>query len=307
MVNNHRRGAVQIGVAAFLLLPPVAWLVWSLVTDLAQPTATGVPAVKIVAERTAAWKESAEPAEARRVARLELPPIAEREALAQSDPRALARLGRQWYTENVREYRCVLVKQERLGRKLTPLQEIELRYREQPYAVYMLWRENADGARRALHTRAPEYIDKDGQQLARVEPNGALVRLITTDVFLPIHGPEARKASRRTIDECGFRASFELMEQINSLAEERGVLKIWYGGPGTIDGRPTFQIYRELPYEGPGGAYPDARLVLHLDQEWLLPVAVYSYADTEQRELLGSYVFSRVELNPGLGDEAFQF
>jgi hypothetical protein len=62
-----------------------------------------------------------------------------------------------------------------------------------------------------------------------------------------------------------------------------------------------------LPYDGPEGTYPDARMVLHLDQEWLLPTAVYSYADHEGKDLLGSYVFTKVRLNPGLTDDAFKF
>ncbi len=79
------------------------------------------------------------------------------------------------------------------------------------------------------------------------------------------------------------------------------------GGEGAIDGRPTYVLIRHLPYDGPNGTYPDALMVLHLDQEWLLPTAVYCYADREGKELLGSYVFTNVRLNTGLGDEAFEF
>ena len=60
----------------------------------------------------------------------------------------------------------------------------------------------------------------------------------------------------------------------SAIAAEQGVLNIRYAGTGVIDGRPTFVIVRDLPYSGPRGPYPDARMVLHLDQEWLLPVAV---------------------------------
>ena len=73
-----------------------------------------------------------------------------------------------------------------------------------------------------------------------------------------------------------------------------------------VDHRPGI-ILRDLPYAGPTGAYPDARMVLHLDQQWLLPVAVYSYADHAQKVLLGSYVFTQVEVNPGFGNDAFRF
>lgn len=227
--------------------------------------------------------------------------------MAEKDPMELVRWGRAWYEEHVREYRCVLVKQERLGGKLSAVQEIELRYREDPFAVYMLWQTNPDGARRALHMQTGEYFDKHGQKLVRVEPNGALARLFTKDIFLPINSDEVRKNSRRTIDEAGFRATFALLERYNGIAAERGVLDLRYGGEGTIDGRPTFMIVRDLPYQGPAGPYPDARMILHLDQQWLLPVGVFSYADHAEKELLGSYIFSHVELNPGFDATAFQF
>jgi hypothetical protein len=78
-------------------------------------------------------------------------------------------------------------------------------------------------------------------------------------------------------------------------------------GEGSIDGRPTFVLARYLPYTGPNGKYPDARLVVHLDQEWLLPVGIYSYADREARVLLGSYISTEVELNRSFSDLAFRF
>ena len=227
--------------------------------------------------------------------------------LAQQDPMALVRLGRQRYADTVREYRCVLLKQERLGTELTPVQEIEIRFREAPRAVYMLWLRNADQAKRALWMDDASFVDKKGRRTAHVEPAGAIARLFVSDLYVPIEGPEAKRSSRRSIDECGFGATFRLLETYNAIAAERGVLDLRYDGVGAVDGRPTYVITRDLPYEDANGPYPDARLVLHLDQEWLLPVAVYSYADHTETKLLGSYVFTKVELNPRFADDAFSF
>jgi hypothetical protein len=227
--------------------------------------------------------------------------------LAKRDPMALVRQGQEWYEKHVHDYRCVLIKQERLEGELSAVQEIEVRFRERPLAVYMIWRANADGARRALYMTGNDYRDKQGRQLTRIEPNGRVARLFTTDIYLPLDDPRVRKASRRTIDEAGFYSTFELLEAYNRAAEERGVLDIRYGGTGMVDGRRTFVIVRDLPYEGEGGAYPDARMVLHLDQEWLLPVAVYTYADHDEQTLLGSYVFTQVDINPGFTDQDFEF
>jgi hypothetical protein len=281
----HRRGFLYVTGALIIVGPPALWILSSLPTAARLPTDASV-------ERGAPARDVA-------------PDLT---ALAQRDPMALVRMGRERYERTVREYRCVLVKQERLGNDLSELQEVELRYRESPRSVYMLWRNNPDQARRALYLQDDRaYRNENGDPVARVEPNGAIARLFVKDVFVPIHGAAARKASRRAIDEAGFHATFDLLEAYNAVAAERGVLTLRYGGTGVVGGRPTYVIVRDLPYEGPSGPYPDARMVLHLDQQWLLPVAVYSYADHNQKELLGSYVFTQVELNPDFGADAFQF
>jgi hypothetical protein len=282
-MSKRRRLLVVVG--AFLLLVfPLLWVVSSVPATARGPAPT---------------------ADVRVAATVSGP--ADLAALAQRDPLELVRLGRARYDRVVRDYRCVLVKQERLGDTLTPVQEIEFRYREQPHSVYMIWRANADGARRALYIDQSDFVDGQGRKAARVEPAGAVARLFVKDIMIPLHGAEARKASRRSMDEAGFRATFELLENYNAIAAQRGVLNLRYGGTGGVDGRPTYVIVRELPYEGPAGPYPDARLVLHLDQEWLLPVAIYSYADRAEQSLLGSYVFTQVELNPGFDADAFRF
>lgn len=227
--------------------------------------------------------------------------------LVQRDPISVVRLGRQRLDREVRDYRCVLIKQERLGGGLSAVEEIEVRWRTRPLAIYMIWRKNATQVKRALFKDDPAFVDAEGNKLARIEPAGAIVRLLVSDLFMPIHGERARQTSRRAIDECGFGPIFDLFERYCELARRSGVLDMRHAGNGTVDQRPTYVIVRHLPYTGEDGPYPDAKLVLHLDQEWLLPVAVESYADREGTRLLGRYVFTRVELNPGLTEQDFAF
>jgi hypothetical protein len=282
---TSRRGILYVAGALLIVGPPALWIISSLPVAARVPTDVPVTHAASIA-----------------------PVNTDLAGMAERDPMALVRLGQQRYEQTIHEYRCVLVKQERLDNKLSAVQRVELRFRESPRAVYMLWQSNADGARRALYLPGDRaYINDKGEALARVEPNGAIARLFVKDIYLPIHGPDARKASRRAIDEAGFRATFDLLEAYNALAAKRGVLDLRYAGTGVVDGRPTYVIVRDLPYSGPNGVFPDARLVLHLDQEWLLPTAVYSYADHQERELLGSYEFTQIELNPGFGRDAFQF
>ena len=237
-------------------------------------------------------------------------PLSQREALeglAKSDPWALARLGRQRYEREIHDYTCVFLKQERIGNKLRDVEEIEVRFHDEPKTVYMIWRQNADQAKRALFKDTPEFVNDKGEKVARVEPAGALIRLVVSDILMPIHGKRARQSSRRFIDEFGFRSTFILLDRYNQLGMDLGVLDLRYEGEGNVDGRPTYQIVRYLPYDGPDGIWPDAKLVMHIDQEWLLPTAVYSYADHAGTVLLGSYVHTQVKLNPGLTADAFEF
>ncbi len=229
------------------------------------------------------------------------------EELARRDPMAVARMARDKYDATIRDYRCLFVKQERIDGDLHDEEQIEVRFRRAPHSVYMIWKKNADQAKRALFIDSPEYVNEKGEKVARIEPAGVIARAFVSEVTRPIHGADAKKASRRTMDEFGFRALLSLLETYNTQAEKEGVLDYRYTGTGMIDDRPTLVFERRLPFTNEDGRYPDAKFVLHLDREWLIPVAAYSYADKEGKKLLGSYVYKDIELNPGLTDADFHF
>lgn len=215
--------------------------------------------------------------------------------------------GQARYQSEVRDYRCTFVKQERIKGRLTAVQEIEVLFRREPHSVFMKWKINPDKVKRALWIDHPSHVDKSGRKVARIEPAGAIARAFVSEVQRPIHSDEARELSRRSLDEFGFGSTFHLLMTYNEVARQKGVLDFRYVGEGEIDGRKTFVLERTLPFTGEGGAFPDALMRLHLDQEWLLPTAVYSYADRAGRDLLGSYVMRSVVLNPGLSDSDFAF
>lgn len=281
---TRRRGILYATGTLILLAPPALWV------------ASSFPSAAKNSTVTVAHVTHSDDAITSRIDRL----IAE-------DPIAAVRLGHKRFEEQVDQYRFTLVKQERLGKKLSKVQEIEVRCRKSPETVYMLWQKNADQAKRAFYANTPDFVDDEGRALVRVEPAGAIARLFVSDLYVEMNGEEARKSSRRTIKECGFGPTFDLFEHYNAVAKKNDVLDVSYAGTSEVDGRPTYVIVRELPYEGPNGPYPDARMVMHLDQERLLPVAIYSYADKNENELLGSYVFTDVDLDPNFGADAFEF
>jgi hypothetical protein len=227
------------------------------------------------------------------------------EELVRSSPREFGRRALAWYTQNVREYRCVLKKQEMLDGGLSKVQEIQVLYTEDPHRVYMKWRKNAPIIQRALIADCPELRNDKGEQLVWVEPSGVLAAI--GPLKRELDSPQSTSFSRVPMIEFGFRCTLEKYNRINDAAAERGELDLRFLGEGEVDGRKTWIVTRVTPCYGPGTPYFDRKVIAHFDQEWLLPIAVYCYADTEEKELLGMYIFTNIDLKPNFSENDFKF
>ncbi len=225
------------------------------------------------------------------------------ENLARNKPLDLLREAQKRCRETVVDYTCFFRKQENLFGEMTDVQGADVRFRDEPFSVFMHWTENASKARRVSYI-AGKWVS-GGQPAAMCEPEGVIARAIVKNILRPIHGSDAKSASRRTIDQFGFENALDLILKYSLIAQQRGELKLSYLGEGEIDGRPTFVIERRLPYTGEGGEFPDRVLVCQLDKETLLPVQCTSYADDNKQMLLGQYTFTKVKLNIGLTDAHF--
>jgi len=225
--------------------------------------------------------------------------------MAHESPLELLREAQRRYRDSVVDYTCYFTKQENLYGRMTAVQGAQVRFRAQPFSVFMHWVQNPDKARRVCYV-AGKWTTKDGEPAALCEPEGAIARAFISKILRPIHGAEAKAASRRTIDQFGFASTLDLIIKYSLIAQQRGELKLTHLGDGEVDGRPTYVFERRLPYTGEGGEYPDRVLVYHLDKETLLPVLCASYADEAKQELLGQYMYTRVQLNIGLTDAHFE-
>ncbi len=223
--------------------------------------------------------------------------------LYQDDPLAYLQHARREYDNRVRDYVCQFSKQELLGGRMTAEQVAEAKFREGPFSVYMHFVRNPQRARRLLFVQ--DRIVKDGKQQLLVQPEGPIARLFVNSVRRQVDGKDARRASRRLITEFGFARSLDLLIKYAEIARDRGRLDVRYVGEGEVGGRPTHVIERRLPIDDTSYPWPDARVVIHMDQEWNLPLACYSYADLEGKKLLGKYTYTNVHLNVGLQDSDF--
>ncbi len=214
----------------------------------------------------------------------------QRLALAKADPQKFLEEALNNYHKRVRDYTCLFVKQERLRGKLTKEQHIRVKFREAPFAVFMKWVKNPGRADRVL------YVKGRHDNKVLVKPSGFLKILVPTHVKRAVDGPDAAKASRRRLSDFGFCNTLKLIRRDTARAEKAGdLLKFEYDGQGEIDGRKTFVFERRLPDKR---KYSDQRLTMHVDQEWMVPVATRSY-DGRGR-LLGRYEYRDVKLNASL-------
>ncbi len=226
------------------------------------------------------------------------------EAMVKTDPLAFFRGALERYERSVHDYVCTFEKQEMVGGRLQTEQVTQVRFREKPFSVNMLWTRNADKARRVIYVDG-KWTDNKGQRLAIVEPEGVIARALVDYVMRPIDGSDAKKAARRQIDQFGFANSMRLIIKYSEMAAQRKELAFRFVGEGTSGNRPTWVLERTLPYTDDAGVYPDRVLVVHVDKEWFVPVCCISYADDARTKLLGKYVTRDVRFNVGLTDADF--
>lgn len=224
------------------------------------------------------------------------------EQLAAHDPTGFLEAALDRYDRSVRDYTCTFTKQELVCGRMTARQVMEVNFREHPFSVQMTWVQNADKCLRVLYVA--DRWTKQGQQYAIVEP-GAIAKLFVPYVMRPIHGDDAQKSSRRTIDQFGLRNSLVLTLKYFKLAREQQVGSLTFAGTSQVDGRDTLVFERHLPYTGEDGLWPDRVLVLHLDRQLMVPTLCLAYADEAKVKLLGEYKTTNIKINQNLPDTVF--
>jgi hypothetical protein len=232
------------------------------------------------------------------------------ERLLREDPLSALKELRARHLEQVKDYRCTLVKQELLPSGLSAEQELEVLFRQEPYSVVLHWVRNAGLANRAIYVKG-KWIDDNAsdpneRDLAMCQP-GKLGAFFLKSIKMPIHGPMAHETARRSIDEFGFGRTLDLLIKYCDAAKARSELKLEFQGEGRYEGRPVWILRRHLPYSKQSDTYPDRTAEIYIDKELHIPVAVYCYSDDDQKpeNLLGKYEFRDIHFNVGLTDTDF--
>jgi hypothetical protein len=203
------------------------------------------------------------------------------------------------YTQEVRGYSAKLIKRERVGGKLQPLEKVETFFREQPFSVFMNWLEGGVGfppPQDVLYVKG----ENNDKLLARGRKLAYLAGVFEKDV----HSEEVKKTGRYTIDEFGIYLGTERTVAAMRKAKERGTLHVTYQGLFKVPELADRECYKfvRTPYEPPEDEGVN-ELTIFIDKEnWL---QVGSILKDKDGNLIASYFFRDVKINPEFKNNQF--
>ncbi|GIW80215.1 MAG: hypothetical protein KatS3mg105_2022 [Gemmatales bacterium] len=217
------------------------------------------------------------------------------------DPlRLLAEAGRSY--QNVRDYTCRLIKQERINGKLQPLNLINLKMRTQPFSVSMQW-----VAPKHMAGQEVVYVDGWYDGMMRVHPAGML-RFVN---FVSVHpdDPRTKSESRHNIREAGIGHLISHFHR--RWTTERQLQRTQVRIADYNYANRTCTRVETIHKDSAGGLIPDHRNVVYFDKQTRLPIRVECYdwpkrGGTPGGELLETYSYVDLQFNVGLRDDIFR-
>ncbi|MCF7956358.1 MAG: DUF1571 domain-containing protein [Phycisphaerae bacterium] len=196
------------------------------------------------------------------------------------------------YDSSIDDYTGIFTKQERVKDKLLKPQVIAFKFRNDPFSIFMAWKKNPGKADRML------YVKGQNNNKMVVHPRGLLawIRSVERDP----RGKDVLKTSLRTCDQFGIR---NLLNRVTGLY--KGNVKddgfsAKYIGTEEIDKRPCIVLETVMPNNK---ISPTRRLMLVVDMEYRLPVAVTSLDG--EGNLISKYSYTSLKFNVGLKAEDF--
>ena len=189
----------------------------------------------------------------------------------------------------LKDYTAVFRKHERVDNNKIRDEQILVKF-QKPFKVYMKW---IDEAKEAL------YVDGENNNQVLARCDGLLG--LTTWRFNPTAAVLMR-GNRHPITEIGFGYILQVMDKDFNMAKQYGEVEVVKMEDETFDGRPSTVIEAKFtPHDG--RKYYAARMVCHVDKEFVLPVGITCYDD--KNELMEQY--SYLNLKPNVGLTAMDF
>lgn len=242
------------------------------------------------------------------------PSQAEFDRLARTDPVALLEACVRRTRDELRGFRAVLSKRERMGGRLYDPETIRVTCREAPFAVLMKW---DAGARRVLGSsvRATRYEAGAKDPFLVYRPDALFQKVSSVGP----RDPSARAAARLGIEESGFAHAVRRTQLAWAEAARQGTLKVDYLGVRThpdLGDRPCHVLRRtcadqidpfvlaDPPVEVTDANRADSfdTVTVWIDREtW----AQLGSEQTRNGELVARYFFRVTEWNPTFDRDEF--
>jgi outer membrane lipoprotein-sorting protein len=203
------------------------------------------------------------------------------------------------YTREVKGYTATFQKQEFTGGRLHPTEVMDIAFREQPHSVYMEWKKGTQQAERVLYVEG----ENDDKLLAR--PSGALARTVAGDIVSrDVEGPDARTGNRYTLREFGLKRTTERTLIDWRAAKKADDLNVEYQGKKKLKEAGDRLCYTFHRVCKKPDKYGVADATMYFDTEnWL---QIGTVLKDEKGNLLGSYYFRDLKLNPDFKADQFQ-
>jgi hypothetical protein len=200
----------------------------------------------------------------------------------------------------VHDYRCTLIKQERLDGHLTPETVLALEARTEPNSVHLRWQEPTS-------YRGQEALYVEGKNNGKLRARGAGALGLIGFISLDPDSPRAKGNSKYRISEAGlgyvierYAAGWKLERKL-----DQSLVKI---DLGEFAGRACIRVEIDHPTRAEGLIY--SRCIVWFDQLSSLPVHVENYdwpKDEHSPALLAErFSFVNIQTNVGLADSVFE-
>jgi hypothetical protein len=245
-----------------------------------------------------------------------LPTAEEFDRLARTDPVAMLAASARRCEAEVRGFRAVLTKRERIGGKLFDPETIRVSCREVPFAVRMVWDEGARGdGFLGYKIRGVRYVAGDATPMVVYRP-GALIEEKSADP----RGGDARASARMGIEESGLSHAVRRTHAAWAECEQRKELTVEYLGVKAhpdLGGRECHVWRRSCradeidPFltSEPRPVVTDKSrrdsfdtVTIWVDRQTWLQVGT---EQTRRGELVARYFFRITETNPAFGKDEF--
>jgi hypothetical protein len=204
-------------------------------------------------------------------------------------------------------YTATLAKQEMVGTELLDEQTMQLKCRQKPFSVYLVWTAG-DTGREVIYVEG----ENDGKMIAH--DGGWKARLPAFNL-----DPNCRLAmrdARYPVTNAGFAALTTMMLELHreDVAKNSGLASCRAEEDQTFDGRPCTVFTTEYSSQASSPTY--RKSITYIDNEWKLPVHSKHFewpatgkngdnANPDDSTLIESYSFTDVDLECPLSESDF--